>query len=180
MSRIAQFSLLGALVFSTLGFLAIGKFLGPELPAGAAPFYLLAGICSVVGVLVWAPWNARQRAKEQRKIAEADPDESASPYQFDLTKLTAAGWLLFLVSGGVALSIAIGYAVMTQGAPADRRSMKVVGAIGFALGGVAFYAGRWGLQRMGIPLMKRPPKKPKAKAKSSKTRTTSQLNRRQG
>lgn len=174
MSRIAQVSLLGAFAFSTLGFLAIGKFLGPELPAGATPFYVLAGICGVAGVFVWSPWNAKQRAKDRRKIAESEPEESASPYQFDLTKLTGAGWLLFLVSGSVALSIAIGFSVMNQGAAANPRTRKVVAAIGLALAGAVFYAGRWWLQRMGIPLMKRPLKRSGAKAKSSKTRPTSQ------
>ena len=90
MSRVARVLLLGAFAFSALGFLATGFFLGPELPGGAGPFYVMSGICGAVAIVVWAPWNSARHAAEYKEIANAKTDESASPYQFDLTKLTVA------------------------------------------------------------------------------------------
>ncbi len=175
MSRLARTSLLGAFVVATLGFVVIGIFLGPELPAGATPFYVLASICGVLGILVWSPWNATGRAEALKEIAEAEPDESADPGDIDLTKLTAAGCLLYVVSACAVLGIAITFALSFEGEAIDARSWKEISVFGLLIAGGIFYGGRWGLQQLGIPLMKQPLKKSVTKKKMATKRSASQV-----
>lgn len=175
MSWLARTSLLGAFAVATFGFAMTGIFLGPELPAGATPFYVLASICGVLGILVWSPWNAAGRAEVLQEIAETEPDESAGPGDIDLTKLSAAGCLLYLVSGIGALSVALVIGLSIPEVERNRRTIRTAGAVALAVAGGIFFGGRWGLQQLGIPLVKQPLKKSATKKKLATKRSASQV-----
>ena len=55
MSSDARILLGIATILSAIGFVAIGIVLGPELPLGATPFYLLATFCILISMACFTP-----------------------------------------------------------------------------------------------------------------------------